>query len=113
MRRRRSLMKALWIGPIALVVVAVFCLVVMALWNWLVPDVFGGRTITFWQAVGLMVLSRFLLGRFHGRPAWSSHWRHRLFERWERMTPEERERLREHLRRRCHPFEPSAEPPTV
>lgn len=29
---------------------------VMWLWNWLVPELFGLKSITFWQAFGLLVL---------------------------------------------------------
>jgi Ca2+/H+ antiporter, TMEM165/GDT1 family len=80
---------------------AVFSFVVMSLWNWLVPEVFGGRTITLWQALGLLVLSRILFGGFRGRPSPHLHWRHRMRERWEHMTPEEREKFRQGIRDRC------------
>ena len=30
--------------------------VVMALWNWLMPDLFGVGTLTYWKAWGLMAL---------------------------------------------------------
>lgn len=30
------------------------------LWNWLMPDIFGLPHITFWQAVGLNLLSSIL-----------------------------------------------------
>jgi high-affinity Fe2+/Pb2+ permease len=33
---------------------------VMWLWNWLMPAIFGLPIITFWQAVGLLVLSHML-----------------------------------------------------
>ena len=75
--------------------------VVMGLWNWLVPAVFGGHTITFWQALGLLVLSKILFGGFHGRPGRHMHWRRRMMERWEKMTPEEREKFGQGLREGC------------
>jgi hypothetical protein len=34
---------------------------VMWLWNWLMPAIFKLPAITFWQAVGLLVLSQLLL----------------------------------------------------
>jgi hypothetical protein len=38
-------------------------------------------------------------------------WRRRMMERWEQMTPEEREKFRESLKGRCGPFSsPSVEP---
>jgi Ca2+/H+ antiporter, TMEM165/GDT1 family len=75
--------------------------VVMNLWNWLAPAVFGGRTIGFWQAIALLILTRILFGGFRGRPGSRRHWRHRMAERWEQMTPEERETFRQGLRGRC------------
>lgn len=76
----------------------------MWVWNRLMPELFGLRTLGFWQALGLLVLARLLVGhpfralghRFHHR------YHHlRVIERWESMTPEERERFREGLRGRC------------
>ncbi len=55
-------------AAIAVVAVAVFGAVVMVLWNWLMPPLFGWAAIGFWQALGLLVLSRILLGGFHGGP---------------------------------------------
>jgi hypothetical protein len=76
---------------------------VMHLWNWLMPGVFGLAAIGFWQALGLLVLSRILLG-FPGRRGGPMHWRHRMAERWEQMTPEEREKFRSGMRGHCGPF---------
>jgi hypothetical protein len=70
--------------------------VVMLLWNWLAPTLFGLRQITFWQAVGLLALCRILFGGFGlggGSPRSKS--RRRMAERWEQMTPEEREKFRQ------------------
>ncbi|HYL67883.1 MAG TPA: hypothetical protein VEX69_01855 [Candidatus Limnocylindria bacterium] len=95
------------------VVLAVLALtfVVMSLWNWLMPGLFGLRVITFWQALGLLVLSKILLGGFRGRPGGGMHWRRRMMERWEQMTPEERDKFRQGMRGRCGPFDPPAEAP--
>ena len=35
-------------------------LVVMALWNWLMPEIFGLKRVTYWQAWGLFLLSSIL-----------------------------------------------------
>jgi len=85
--------------------------VVMSLWNWLMPTLFGLRMISFWQALGLLVLSKILLGGFRGRPGGGMHWRRRMMERLEQMTPEEREKFRQGMRGRCGPFEPPAAAP--
>jgi hypothetical protein len=76
-------------------------LVVMSLWNWLAPDLFGWHPISFGQALGLLVLCRLLIGGFRGRGGWHSHWRARLAERLEAMTPEEREKFRAGMHARC------------
>jgi len=34
--------------------------IVMLLWNWLMPDIFGLKVITYWQAWGLFLLSTLL-----------------------------------------------------
>jgi hypothetical protein len=70
----------------------------MHLWNWLMPALFGWHLITFWQAVGILVLSKILFGGFHGRHGRRMHWRHRMSERWGTMTVEERERFRSTIR---------------
>jgi hypothetical protein len=33
----------------------------MWLWNWLMPEIFGLKTITFWQAIGLQFLAYIIL----------------------------------------------------
>ena len=102
--RKHWAIKALKIAAFAIVAIGVFGFVVMALWNWLAPAVFGGHTITFWQAVGILILSKILFGGFRGHPGHRGHWKRRLWERWERMTPEEREKFRQGMRERwCAP----------
>jgi hypothetical protein len=34
------------------------------LWNWLMPDLFNLKAITYWQAVGLVILGKLLIGGF-------------------------------------------------
>ncbi len=95
----------------AALLVAVLGFVVMSLWNWLTPTLFGLHPITFWQAVGILILSKILFGGFRGRPGRQLYWRHRMMERWEQMTPEEREKFRQAVRGRCGPFgSPAIEP---
>ncbi len=89
----------------------VFSFVVMRLWNWLMPPIFGWHVINFWQAVGLLVLSKILFGGFKGGPGRHMFWRHRMAERWEAMTPEERDKFRQGMRGRCGPFGPPASEP--
>ena len=82
----------------------VFGFVVMHLWNWLMPALFGLRVITFAQALGLLVLSKLLLGGFHRHAGGRHGWKRHMEERFATMTPEERERFRAGMRGRhgCH-----------
>jgi len=94
-----------------LLAVTVLSLVVMALWNWLMPVLFGLHAISFWQALGLLVLCKIL---FRGwAPAFATRWRHRMMERWEQMTPEERERFRAGIRGGCGPWGTTPAAPKV
>ncbi|HEX4786655.1 MAG TPA: hypothetical protein VH350_20105 [Candidatus Sulfotelmatobacter sp.] len=102
--KRNRIARILKFALFAVLFVTVFSFVVMRLWNWLVPAVFGWHVITFWQAVGLLVLSKILFGGFHGRPGRNMYWRRRMMERWENMTPEEREKFRQGMRGRCGSF---------
>ena len=47
----------MWIAPLAILGIALFIFIggeiVMHLWNWLLPALFGWRQITFWQAIGM------------------------------------------------------------
>jgi hypothetical protein len=97
----RLLRRRIKIALIGTVACALFGFVVMGLWNWLAPAVFGGHTITFWQALALLVLSRILFGGFRGRPGHRMHWRRRMMERWEQMTPEQRQEFRQGWRGGC------------
>jgi hypothetical protein len=96
--------RLIWIAPLAVVGLALFIglggLVVRELWNWLLPSLFSWPRITFWQALALLALCRILFGGLgmHGGPP--SRVRRRMTERWDAMTPEERERFRQGVRGR-------------
>ena len=91
----------------------VFTFAVQALWNWLMPALFGWHVISYWQALGVLVLSKILFGGFRSSGGYNSdwRWRRRMMERWEHMTPEEREKFRQSVSRRCGPFGASAPEP--
>jgi hypothetical protein len=95
---RKRLKRLIWIAPAAIVGMVIFSWIggslVMLLWNWLAPELFGLRQVTFWQALGLLALCRILFGGFGlGGGSHRSIYRRRMRERWEMMTPEERERF--------------------
>jgi hypothetical protein len=91
--------------PAAVLFVAICGEVVMHLWNWLLPGLIGWQQIGFWQALGLLLLCRILFGSWGGGND-RSHRRRAKAERWERMTPEEREKFRLSMRWRCGRPEP-------
>jgi hypothetical protein len=114
--------KWIFLAPLAILAIPLFIWIggelVMHLWNWLAPILFGWRQITFWQAVGLLALCRILFGGWGGhhgprsnmRGRMGERMRQRMDERWEKMTPEEREKFRQSWRSRCGGFgEPTSE----
>jgi len=94
----------IFIVPLAILGMLLFATIggeiVMKLWNWLLPPLFGWRVITFWQALGLLALCRILFGGFGRHGSGRSNFRRRMNGRCEHMTPEERERFRQRMRER-------------
>jgi hypothetical protein len=93
--------KAFKIFAMVVIAVIAFGFVTMGLWNALMPAIFGLKAITFWQALGLLVLGKILFGGFHRHGGGGGRgWRRHMEERWAQMTPEEREKLRAGMRGR-------------
>ena len=80
---------------------------IMSLWNWLMPVIFGLKIITFVQALGLLVLSKILFGGFGGGHRFGGgccgggghrqhFWKNKMAERWEKLSPEDREKFKSH-----------------
>lgn len=109
-RVMRMVMLAVIFLPIAFVV---FGEAVLHLWNWLMPTLFRLPAISFWQAVGLLALSWLLFGGLRGsgpRSGYRGTWRRRMEERWEHMTPEERDKFREWIQDQCGRASAEAQP---
>ena len=47
--------------------------VMMWLWNWLMPMIFNLPAITYWQAVGIFLLSKIIFGGFSGSSEGGGH----------------------------------------
>ena len=104
-------MKRWWVGKIAagigffVAATLLLSLVVMLLWNALVPVLFNGPMISYVQSMGLLILSHILLrgwSPWRHRNGWRhDRWRKRFEEKLSAMTPEERERFHEEWGRRC------------
>ena len=91
------------------------------LWNAILPSLLNINTISYWQAVGLLVLCRILLGNFGGRMnssrhRWQGKWEpnssdseseNEFFKgppwrrKWMNMSDEDRVKFKEEMRRRC------------
>ncbi len=104
----RRVARAVAIAAAVVVFIGVFGWAVMQLWNYVVPPLFHGPAVGYWQALALLVLSRVLFGGLRGLRG--SHWRgHAWRERWESLTPEERARLRERVCGRAGGAPPAGE----
>lgn len=85
-------------------------LLVMLLWNALVPALFAGPAIGYFQSLGLMLLAHLLTGGFrkgrrmrgwggHGSDKMRKHWKRKMREKWNEMSEEEKTRFRDQFRR--------------
>ncbi len=103
-------MKGFWLRrglrflAFALLFIGLAGFAVMSLWNALLPAILGVKAISFGQAIGLLALSRLLFGGFRGpwgRPGFGGggpgrkHWKQKMTERWQTLTPEQREAMRQ------------------
>ncbi|HWK05498.1 MAG TPA: hypothetical protein VNS58_17785 [Puia sp.] len=106
-------MKRFWIRKVAgficlaVVGVMVFSGIVMLLWNALLPELFHFPVISFWQALGLLILTKLLFGGFRGGGPRGGRWKDKMKQRWMNMSPEEKEKFKQDWGRRCRPpFKP-------
>ena len=92
--------RAFFIGRMIFFGIAMIALVgyaVMLLWNWLIPDLFNGPAIGYWQALGLLALSKILFSGFHKHGHNDRNhdkWKNRFKEKFHNMSPEEKERMK-------------------
>jgi hypothetical protein len=101
-------MKLWWLSKVGKVLLFVMLkavvlgLIVKALWNALIPQLFNGPSLGFWQAVGLLLLSHLLLhGGMLGFGWHRERWRRRFEEKLAAMAPEERDKFKAEWNRRC------------
>jgi len=87
-----------------IVAIPLFGLLVMSLWNAILPEVIGVRSITFWQALGILLLSKILFGGFGGGKHSRQHGREKWIEMKQKfagMNAEEREKFKSEWKNRC------------
>ena len=80
-----------------LVMITILTAAVMLLWNWLIPELFGGKMINYWQALGILVLARILTGM--GKAS-TAHFKYKLRNSWHAMPEDEKEQLRQKFKDR-------------
>jgi hypothetical protein len=98
--------KKLLLLPAIIVLLFALSAVVQRLWNSVLPDAVHAGPISYWQAMGLLVLCRILFGSFHfrgrgGRQGFGGPGRD-MREKWAVMSDEERAKFKERFRDRCH-----------
>jgi hypothetical protein len=95
---------------LAVLAVAAIGFVTMHLWNWLVPELFNGPYLTYWQTLGLLVLTKILFWGFggkrhHGGPGQAPYWKHRFYEKFSNMPTEKREEFKRRMKEKWCRFE--------
>ena len=104
-RRMFHPMKIFFFVGIAAVFGLILGGIVMFLWNAILPDLVGVKPIRFWEAIGLLVLSKILFGglRFGpgGKKFGPSKKRRYWKEKWMNMSEEERTAFKEKWRGKC------------
>jgi Ca2+/H+ antiporter, TMEM165/GDT1 family len=95
--KRGILFVPLFIGGVFL-----FGLIVMLLWNAVLPAAIPAiKAISYWQALGLFALSKIFFGFNRGWGGRHQQWKQRMGEKWNNMTPEERENFKAEWKDRC------------
>ena len=100
---RRNPKKFLLISLFIIAAALIMGAVVMLLWNAILPSLLNINSITYWQAVGLLVLCKILFssfgpGRHSGGPPFRKpYWK----DKWSSMSDEEKARFQEEWKKRC------------
>ena len=110
MHKKFWLKKIIGFSLLAIAGIALVNFVVMTLWNQVVTVVLHVGIISFWQSLGILVLSKILFGGFRGGCGHhrGGKWKKEMAEKWHNMTPEEREKIKEEWRSRCRVWKKSA-----
>jgi len=91
--KTRNVFKYIGFGILGLGFVVAATFGVQALWNWLIPDLFNGPELSYWQTVGLFVLSKILLtgvapgSKHHDNTRWKRKYQDRCREKYD-QSPE-------------------------
>ena len=111
MKKSRFIFGAILLGSGAFVL---FTFVTMWLWNWLMPAIFALGIITFWQAAGLLLLSKILFSSGGHAHKWHSDrkkkfWHSRFEEKWKCIPDEKKEKFASKMAEKGFYKEPAKE----
>lgn len=109
MNKKHKILMVLKIVACIAILLPLFIYGTMMLWNWLVPSLFNGPVINFWQTLGLLVLSKIFFSGFGGKKHKNGRcnenskwgWKHRMEEKMSGMSPEEKEQFKQRLKDKC------------
>lgn len=107
MQKKFWIKKIIGFTLLVVLCVAVVGYVVMQLWNQVLAAVVPVSVVSYWQALGLLLLSKILFGGFHGGGR-KAGWKKEMQEKWHTMTPEERDRIKQEWREKCRIWKKNA-----
>lgn len=84
----------------AIAAIFLFSGIVMLLWNAVLPDVLPVKPVSYWQAMGILVLSKILFSGFGGGGKKFKS-RGELRDKYRRMSEDERQQFKDAWKRRC------------
>jgi Ca2+/H+ antiporter, TMEM165/GDT1 family len=101
MRRLSRPARFLLFLPLALAGIILFGWIVMLLWNGVLAPVLHVSTITMWQGLGILVLSKILFSSFSGsNNGRGSRMKEKMM--WQQFTPEQKEQFKQEWNERCN-----------
>ena len=92
---------------LGLVIIAGLSVIIMLLWNMLIPVIFGMSAINLWQALGLFILARLFFGegsKFRIDRGVHSY-NNPVREKWMKMSEEERKEFIRHRHHHGHGYD--------
>lgn len=104
MKRKFNAKKIFGILLLVIASILLFGYIVMWLWNGILPSVIHVSTITFYQALGILLLSKILFGGFRGRGGChkdKSFWKAEMESKFANMSSEEKEQFKKDWKNRC------------
>lgn len=103
--------KAIGFSLCAVSVAALIGWVVMLLWNNVLAAVTSVKIITYWQALGLLLLSKILFGGLNKWGGKHKAWSNEMKEKWHHMSAEEKEQFKQEWRSKCNTWKKKTEEP--